>query len=658
MNAIEHPLHIGTWSNLRSIASLDDVLALELVQPSPSASHRSTYDVLARGAARAPDQPALTFFVRPEDHEQAVAWTHREWLAHISQAARFFRRLGMRRGDCAALLLPNLPETHWALWGAEATGIAFPINAWLEPPMIAELLRASGARWVVTLAPESGSGLWDKVAQAIEWLPQIEAILVVQPNRHLAGADGVFAPLPARCGHAEVLDFVKAIDACDDEPLAEPERPGLDDVASYFCTGGTTGAPKIAVRTHRTEVANALQLAAVLGADLLGPGRSILCGLPLFHVNGQIGTGLAPWSAGGHVVLATPRGYRTPGLLPRFWDIAARHRITAFSGVPTVYAALLQTPPATQDLSALKAAICGAAPMPAELFHRFQRETGIRLLEGYGLTEAGCVSTITPPCGEQRVGSIGVRLPWQRLRVILVDDMARYVRDAATDEVGVLVVQGENLFQGYVDPAHERGLWMALPDECGVPSRWLDTGDLARVDADGYHWLVGRKKELIIRGGHNIDPKSIEEALGAHPAVALAAAVGRPDAHAGELPVAYVQLRPGAKVTADALLAFASERIAERAAWPKHVTLLDALPTTAVGKVFKPGLVLREIESICREESEACGATLTHCRARQDPKLGPVLAWAATADAGALAARLAAYTFRTEHLGGMTSSTA
>ena len=648
MNATDRALDISTSSTSSGIASLDDVLALELARPSPLASCRSTYDMLARGATCAPDEPALTFFVRPEDHERPVVWKHREWLARISQSARLFRRLGMRRGDCAALLLPNLPETHWALWGAEATGIAFPINAWLEPPMIAELLRASGARWVVTLAPESGAGLWDKVAQAIEWLPQVEAVLVVQPRRHLAGADGTFAPLPIRCGHAEVLDFARGLETCDDGVLAESEQPGLHDVASYFCTGGTTGAPKIAVRTHRTEVANALQLAAVLGTDLVGPGRTILCGLPLFHVNGQIGTGLAPWSAGGHVVLATPQGYRTPGLLPRFWDIAAQHRITAFSGVPTVYAALLQVPPTTQDLSALKAGICGAAPMPAELFHRFQREIGIRLLEGYGLTEAGCVSTITPPRGEQRVGSIGVRLPWQTLRVVVVDEMARYLRDAATDEVGVLVLQGDNLFQGYVDPAHERGLWIALPDECGAPSRWLDTGDLARVDADGYHWLVGRKKELIIRGGHNIDPKSIEEALSAHPAVALAAAVGRPDAHAGELPVAYAQLRPGASVTPEELLAFASHRIAERAAWPKHVTLLDALPTTAVGKVFKPGLVLREIESVCREESEACGATLTHCRARQDPKLGPVLAWAADGNASVLAERLATYTFRTE----------
>jgi len=251
VDSIEDSQGLSNCSNLRSIASLEDVHALELVQPSPSASHRSTYDVLARGAGRAPDLPALTFFVRPEDHDQAVTWTHRAWLAHISQAARFFRRLGMRRSDCVALLLPNLPETHWALWGAEATGIAFPINAWLEPPMIAELLRASGARWVVTLAPESGPGLWDKVVQAIEWLPQIEAVLAVQPNRHLAGADNAFAPLPARCGHAEVLDFVRVIETCDDEPLSESERPGLEDIASYFCTGGTTGAPKIANASHR-----------------------------------------------------------------------------------------------------------------------------------------------------------------------------------------------------------------------------------------------------------------------------------------------------------------------------------------------------------------------------------------------------------------------
>jgi fatty-acyl-CoA synthase len=178
------------------------------------------------------------------------------------------------------------------------------------------------------------------------------------------------------------------------------------------------------------------------------------------------------------------------------------------------------------------------------------------------------------------------------------------VRDAGADETGVLAIRGPNVFAGYLNPEHEKRVWIERRGET-----WLNTGDLARQDADGYFWLTGRKKELIIRGGHNIDPKIIEEALADHPAVALAAAVGRPDAHSGEVPVAYVQLHAKARASGTDLIAFAAEKLAERAAWPKAVHIMTALPTTAVGKTFKPALTLMEIESVVREECAAAGVT-------------------------------------------------
>ena len=266
----------------------------------------------------------------------------------------------------------------------------------------------------------------------------------------------------------------------------------------------------------------------------------MFCGLPLFHVNGQLVTGLQIWLRGDHVVLATPEGYRGKNVIARFWDIVAHYRVNTFSGVPTIYSALLNVPLGGADISSLEYAVCGAAPMPAKLIEDFEAKTGVKIVEGYGLTEGGCVSAVNPPSGERRAGSIGLRIPYQQMISAVLDETGRFVRRADPNEIGSILINGPNVFRGYLDPGHNAGLWVEIDGE-----KWLNTGDLGRQDPDGYFWLTGRRKELIIRGGHNIDPKIIEDALQTHPAVLLTAAVGSPDAYAGELPVAYVQLKPG-----------------------------------------------------------------------------------------------------------------
>lgn len=637
------------------VRQLEDVHLIEAEQPDLIAGVRSTYDLLERGARRNLEATALSYFLRTEDHTQPVAWTHREWMARITQAANAFRRLGVNRDDVVAFILPNLPETHWTIWGGEAAGIVFAINPLIEPALMTELMNAARPKVLVTLAPTPGADIWEKAAEAAAHVPSLQHVLTVSPLTYLRHP---MAPVlkwvsrwktPRKLGQARVQPLLPLIDAANAQAL-DFAAPSLDDKASFFCTGGTTGLPKIAVRTHRTEVANALELAATFGAEIQGAGRSVFCGLPLFHVNAQIGTGLTPWSVGAQVVLGTPQGYRAPGLIPRFWEIAAHHRFVFFSGVPTVYSALLQHPPQGQDLSELKYGVCGAAPMPVELFHRFQKETGVKILEGYGLTEGGCVSSINPPHGQARLGSIGLRLPWQAMQALVLDDQGRWLRDARCDEVGVLAIRGPNLFEGYLHASHNQGLWIERPNERGEMERWLNTGDLGRQDAEGYFWLTGRKKELIIRGGHNIDPKLIEEALHAHPAVALAAAVGRPDAHAGEVPVVHVQLRQGRAATEAELMQHAQSRVAERAAWPKHVRIVDTLPTTAIGKIFKPALTLQEMASVVREEAQALGVTLSSCEATQDPRIGAVVRWRAVGPGELLSKRLASYTFRQEQV--------
>ena len=288
--------------------------------------------------------------------------------------------------------------------------------------------------------------------------------------------------------------------------------------------------------------------------------------------------------------------------------------------------------------------------MPIELFNRFQRETGIKIIEGYGLTEGGCVSTINPPAGVSKAGSIGIRLPWQRVLPMKLDADGGYVRDAAIDEVGVICINGPNLFEGYVNPEHNRGIWVMRPDAAGQVERWFNTGDLGRVDADGYIWLTGRKKELIIRGGHNIDPRLIEECLQKHPSVALVAAIGRPDEHSGEVPVAYIQLRAHQRTSMEELLSYAQSAIPERAAWPKDIKIVSALPTTPVGKIFKPALILREMEALVAHEAQACGAAITYSEAVQDPRLGLMLKWSASVRSDELRARLDKYTFHHEQV--------
>ncbi len=637
------------------VRHLDDVHAIEANEPDPIGQVRNTYELLQRGAKRHPDAPALSFFLRTEDHADPVVWTHREWMSRITQTANALRQLGVHRNDVIAFILPNLPETHWTIWGGEAAGIVFAINPLLEPALMTELMNTAKPKVLVTLAPTPGADIWQKASEAAALVPSLQHVLPVSPLPYLRHP---MAPLlrwvsrlktPRKLAQARVQPLLPLVDAAPAQALTFP-APSLDDKASYFCTGGTTGLPKIAVRTHRTEVANALELAATFGPEIQGAGRSVFCGLPLFHVNAQIGTGLTPWSVGAQVVLGTPQGYRAPGLIPRFWEIAAHHRFVFFSGVPTVYSALLQHPPKGEDLSQLKYGVCGAAPMPVELFHRFQKETGVKILEGYGLTEGGCVSSINPPHGEVRLGSIGLRLPWQAMQALVLDEQGRWLRDAEPNEVGVLAIRGPNLFQGYLHVDHNKGLWIERPNTRGTMERWLNTGDLGRQDEQGYFWLTGRKKELIIRGGHNIDPKLIEEAMHAHPAVALAAAVGRPDAHAGEVPVVYVQLREGRSASEADLMQHAQTQVAERAAWPKGIHIVDVLPTTAIGKIFKPALMLREMESVVRDEAQAVGTALSACHASQDPRIGAVVRWRAIDNSAALSARLKRYAFKQEQM--------
>jgi fatty-acyl-CoA synthase len=609
--------HTSLTGRLRSA---DDLAAIEATPWREQLTTRHTYGLLRAACERHGDRTALQLLTAglPEAPVRSVTYT--ELLAGVHRSANALHALGVGARTPVALLLPNLIEHHLALWGAQAAGIASPINPLLDEAYIGQICRETGAAVIVAPGPvpgaDPGTDLWAKAVRVAEQLPGVHTLLQVDLATALTGpAPGhrrePSGTRPARA-NVQVLDFHTLLDQAEPTRLLSDRVFSEHEPCAYFHTGGTTGWPKIAVHSHRNEAF----LAWVL-ASCFGPDNVLLSGLPLFHVNGAMVTGLAAFHAGFKVVLLTPGGYRTPGVIDRFWDIANHFKATGFSAVPTVFAALAARPLPPTGIPSLRHAISGAAPLPPQVAADFERATGLRLHEGYGLTEGTCVSALNPPLGERCLGTVGVRLPYQDLRLFKMDANGHATGEAAPGGVGVVGIRGPNVFPGYLREADNARLWLA--------EGWLNTGDLGRWDAQGRLVLAGRSKELIIRGGHNIDPALIEDALGGHPAVALAAAVGQPDRHAGELPVAYVVLRAGAQATPDDLLAHAHQTIPERAAVPVRIEVLPALPLTAIGKVAKPQLRLAAIDHALNEALACEGLSAVRARGRLSPELGTVL---------------------------------
>lgn len=580
---------------LRPPSTAADIAALETMAWQEVLPARTTYDLLRMAQARHPDRTALRFVLNGDPQARDFSLSYQGLVGRITQAANAFHRAGVKPGEAVALMLPNLPDTHFALFGAQAAGIANPINPMLEVEHIAAIIDATGARVLVTLAPQPGdTALWNKAIALAERCPSLHAIFAVDLCRYVdehsadrMSAQWAAAPMPARPG-VTVQNFAEALNAERSDSLLSERIVDGDDVCSYFHTGGTTGLPKIAAHTHLNESFVACMLAE------LQPGPNVvLCGLPLFHVNGAMATGLGAFHAGWEVVMLTPQGYRGDGVLPNFWKLVERFQASSFSAVPTILATLATQPPDGADIHSLRQVFCGAAPLPAEVARRFEEVSGVPVCEGYGLTETACLVTLNPASRARRTGSVGLRLPHQELKIWKVDQAGAGVGECAPGETGVIGVRGPNVFPGYLRAGDNERIWLA--------PGWLNTGDLGYLDPDGFLYLAGRAKDLIIRGGHNIDPVMIEEALMRHPAVALAAAVGQPDEHAGELPVAYVTLRPGATAQADELLAAARELVPERAAIPVRIEVLERMPLTPIGKLAKADLRMRAAARVMRE---------------------------------------------------------
>src|SRR5208337_682624 len=322
-----------------AVRTLADIEELEMVPLLARRLPASTYVALKAQAEKTPAQPALSFFCDAACFTRTHQWSYQQLFADITRAANAFTRAGLKPEDVVAFILPNLPETHFTIWGGEAAGIAMPVNPMLEAAQIGDLLRAARAKLVVTLAPTPGTDLWQKLASQLDNLPDVTTVIWVNMARYFPVAKSLALRLIACCerlrySRHNILDLGTMMKAEPADKLISDRVIQPHERSSYFCTGGTTGLPKIACRTHGSEVFDAWTVGLTMEPR---DRRSVyFCGLPLFHVNGQLVTGLLPWTRGDQVILGTPQGYRGDGVLKHFWRIVEHFKINLFSGVPTV----------------------------------------------------------------------------------------------------------------------------------------------------------------------------------------------------------------------------------------------------------------------------------------------------------------------------------
>jgi len=598
-----------------TFASLADLKAVEAEMSWADRDiGRTMYDFLSRTKAAYGTRPAITFQLTagPADPAQTLTWN--EVHAQVTQAANLFRSLGIGEKDVVAFVLPNSLETAVALLAGSVAGIVNPINPLLEPEQIASILRETKAKVVVTLRAFPKTDLPQKVATAVQFAPGVKTVLEVDLLRYLTPPKSWIVPLirpknPA-VHTANVCNFHVECAKHPIDRLTFTDNP-LDRVAAFFHTGGTTGMPKVAQHKASGMIYNGW-----LGARLLFRETDVvICPLPLFHVFAAYPILMSMIASGAHVVFPTPQGYRGEGVFDNLWKLIERWKVTYMATVPTALSALMQRP-VNADISTLRGAFSGSAPLPIELFNRFEKATGVQIVEGYGLTECTCLVSVNPPDGNKKIGSVGLPFPYTHVRILHV--VPDGFRECGPDEVGEICIANPGVFEGstYTEADKNKELF--------AEGRFLRTGDLGRIDAEGYLYITGRAKDLIIRGGHNIDPAIIEEAMMGHPSVAFAGAIGQPDAHAGELPCVYLELIKGAEVGVDELMSYAHNHIHERAALPKHVEVLSELPKTAVGKVFKPDLRRRAITRVYDAALREAGLPLRVAEVVEDKKRGLV----------------------------------
>ncbi|MEZ7814012.1 MAG: acyl-CoA synthetase [Paracoccaceae bacterium] len=545
-------------------------------------SPTTIYQLLMLACAKNGDGPALSFqlYGKADSASQTLTWS--ELDQEVVRTANVLNDLGLGPQDCVAYILPNCLEAVITLLAGSVRCIVCPINPLLSPKHIAAILREAGAKVVVTMGSFPNSQVAQNVAKALVSCETVKTVLEVDFAPYVTGPKAYLVPLMRPkfrpCLSVTYLDFAEEKSRVSGDMLNFPD-PGHDRVGAYFHTGGTTGRPKLV----QHKVSSILYQGWVGVTLLFKSSDVVICPLPFFHVFAAYPVMMSMIAAAAHLVLPTPAGYRGFGVLAHFWKLIERWQATYFVAVPTALAALVQRP-IDADVSTLRGVFSGSAPLAQDLYLRFESLTGVQIIEGYGLTESTCMVSVNPPDGSKKIGSVGVPLPYSDVRILRFDVHGIVTHRCAFGEVGEICVANPGVFAGETYRKND------LNRDLYADGLYLRTGDLGRLDEDHFLFITGRVKDLIIRGGHNVDPLMIEDTLMSHPLVNYAAAVGQPDARAGEVPCVYVELVERAKLSVAELIEFSERHIPDVAARPKYIEILSSLPKTAVGKVFKPDL--------------------------------------------------------------------
>jgi fatty-acyl-CoA synthase len=547
------------------IRTIEDVQRIEKVPLEERLPGTTGYEALLAVVERIPRHTAITALGPGVSRDTARHVSFSELLEQVNRAANMLRSRGLKSDESVTHLLPLVPEAFYVMLAAETVGIINPVNPMLEVDHIGSITRSANTRVLVIPGRALNPEIFEKGCQVARENTAIHTVYV------LAGAD--------ECDGEKFLPLEASIAEQGSAVIHGGATGSLDDVVAYFHTGGTTGVPKLAVHSQRMRLAQTVSTGLMMG---YGDDDCVVLGLPMFHVAGSIILGLLPLFNGTRVLLPSPDGFRDKVAVQSFWSLIEQNEVSILMAVPTVFSALANVPVGNTDLSSLRTVMTGGSAVPTHLIESIEDQIGIEVAQGFGMTEIGGMGLVQTRPDASTLGSAGIRGPYIEVKVGRADSTGRIIGTAETDEIGVLCFRGPCVMSGYADDRAEQDTF--------TEDGWLNTGDLARMDENSEVWVTGRSKDVIIRSGHNIDALIIEDALHAHPAVEAAAAVGKPDEYAGELPIAYVQLKPNMTVSADELKDFARRNIVERAAAPDEVILVEDMPKSGIDKIFKPRL--------------------------------------------------------------------
>lgn len=495
------------------------------------------YEIVARGAEQHADRPAI--------HFRGITITYAQLYVQVNMLASALRSRGIGHGDRVAVLLPNCPPFTVTYYACAALGaVCVPANPLLKPSELEWIWGDSDVKMVVTAPP-----FLDNCREAQAAVPTLKTIVSIGSREETP---------------SEVLTFAELVAEGDSAPITGACVAENDPAVTIY-TSGTEGRPKGALLSHKNLTVNCGQVAAVLH---ITENDNFLTALPLFHsFAGTVCQNTALY----HGAASTYLEQFHPG---RVLEAIADHACTLFPGVPAMYGALMMTPPeGTPLFKSIRLCVSGGAPMPAAVMEAFEKRFGVPIIEGDGPTECSPVTSVNPPNGVRKPTSVGLPVPGCEIRIFDDDD-----NELGVDEVGEIVVRGENVMLGY----HNN------PEATREAMRggWYHTGDLGKIDSDGYIYIVDRKKDMLLVGGFNVYPREVEEVLYQHPAVQDAAVIGQMDALRGETALAVVSLRQGAEATDREIIHWCRERLANYKV-PRRVLFRETLPRGGTGKVLK-----------------------------------------------------------------------